>query len=101
MVAKNADEYDQLLAFVFEKKPLIPGALIKGLAQEAINNSSLNKIIFKQITSTDTNNFVPLEILLENVKTRTLILWGDHDRVLHVSGARVLESAMPIRKQSS
>jgi pimeloyl-ACP methyl ester carboxylesterase len=24
-----------------------------------------------------------------------LILWGDRDRVLHVSGAKILEAAMP------
>ena len=98
LVAKNTDEYDQLLDFVFVKKPFIPGAIKKGLTQEAIDNSPLNKIIFKQITSTDTNNFVPLEVLLKNTETKTLILWGDHDRVLHVSGAKVLEAAMPNAK---
>ncbi len=50
------------------------------------------------IGSVDPDNLVPLEILLKNAQTRTLILWGDNDRVLHMSGAKVLESAMPNAK---
>ena len=98
LVAKNEAEYDQLLDFVFVKKPFIPGPIKRYLSQEAINHSPLNQVIFKQISSTDPNNFVPLEVLLKNVKTKTLILWGDRDRVLHVSGGKLLESAMPNAK---
>ncbi len=37
-------------------------------------------------------------VLLKGLSTRTLILWGARDRVLHVSGAKILESAMPRAK---
>jgi len=36
-----------------------------------------------------------LETLLKELPVQTLILWGDHDRVLHVSGADILNSIMP------
>jgi pimeloyl-ACP methyl ester carboxylesterase len=95
LVAANAEEFDRLLDFVFAERPFIPGPIKGHLAQEAIAHRLLNQRIFEQITSTDASNFVPLEKLLKNVQTRTLILWGDRDRVLHVSGAKILESAMP------
>ena len=98
LVVENAEEYDQLLDFIFVQKPPIPGAIKRHLVQEAIEHRPLNQIIFKQITSTDTENFVPLEVLLKGAQTKTLILWGDNDRVLHMSGAKVLELVMPNAK---
>ena len=98
LVVASTEEYDQLLDFIFVKRPPIPGAIKRHLAQEAIDHRSLNQIIFKQITSTDAENVVPLEVLLKNAKTKTLILWGDSDKVLHMSGAQVLASVMPNAK---
>ena len=98
LVVENEEEYDQLLDFIFVNKPFIPGAIKRHLVKDAINHQPLNQIIFKQIASIDPDNFVPLEILLKNIQTKTLILWGDNDRVLHVSGAKILESAMPNAK---
>ena len=45
-----------------------------------------------------TEDFMPLEMLLKNSQTPALILWGDNDRVLHMSGAKILESVMPNAK---
>ena len=39
-----------------------------------------------------------LEVLLAQSSIPTLILWGAEDRILHVSGARILESVMPKAK---
>ena len=98
LVAGNAEEYDQLLDFVFVKKPVIPGAIKRYLVEEAISHRPLNQIIYKQITSANTDNFIPLEVLLKGTQTKTLILWGDKDRVLHMSAAKTLESVMPNAK---
>ena len=95
---ENEEEYDRLLDFVFVKRPTIPGAIKRYLVEEAISHRPLNQIIYKQIASTDTKNFVPLEILLKDNQVKTLILWGDKDRVLHMSAAKNLESAMPNAK---
>jgi pimeloyl-ACP methyl ester carboxylesterase len=95
LVPENKKEYEKLLDFVFVNKPVIPGAIVSHLVQEAINHRPLNQKIFKQIKSNDTENQVPLEVLLSDVQTKTLILWGDSDRVLHMSGAKILTSAMP------
>lgn len=94
LVANSPEEYDELLDFVFVKRPPIPGSIKRHLTQEAIDHRPLNQLIFEQIKSTTENSYVPLEVLLKNVQTKTLIVWGDKDRVLHVSGAHVLESAM-------
>jgi pimeloyl-ACP methyl ester carboxylesterase len=86
-------DFDRLMDFVFVKSPPIPGTLKRYFANNAIHHSPLNKKIGLQIKLY--SDFVPLEVALRNSKTRTLVLWGDGDRVLHVSGADVLHSAMP------
>ncbi len=96
LIVENKKDYDRLIDFVFVKRPSIPGAIKRYFTQEAIHHRPLNQIIFKQIRSAD--DFIPLEVSLRNSKTKTLILWGDKDRVLHVSGAKILQSVMPNAK---
>jgi len=38
---------------------------------------------------------VALEPDLPKIKARTLVLWGDHDRVLDVSCVQILEKGLP------
>jgi pimeloyl-ACP methyl ester carboxylesterase len=97
LVARDVEEYDRLLDFVFVKRPFIPGAIKRHLVQEAIENHPMNLRIFKQIRK-EGMSALPLEILLDGLPVPTLIVWGDQDRVLHVSGARILESVMPMAK---
>nr|ADH59406.1 esterase/lipase [uncultured bacterium] len=95
LIAKNAEDYEYLLDFVFVKKPFIPGPVKKSLIQVAIEHEPLYQKIFKQLlSSTDS----PLEIVLEGLPVPTLIIWGAQDRVLHVSGAKILESVIPKAK---
>lgn len=96
LVVESMEEYDHLLEFVFVKRPFIPYPVKYVLAQEAIRHRSLNHKIFKQLHSS--LETVHLEKLLKGGKVPTLILWGEKDRVLHVSGSEILESVMPEAK---
>ena len=82
--------------FVFVKRLFIPRAIKKHFIQEAIEHQPLNSKIFKQLLSS--RDVPPLKVLLEGVSVPTLIVWGTHDRVLHVSGAKILEAVMPEAK---
>lgn len=93
LIVENSADYDRLMDFVFVKKPFVPGVVKRYFANEAVAHRPLNQIIFEQIRSGDGPE--PLEVLLDNSKLRTLIMWGDRDRVLHVSGADVLRAVMP------
>lgn len=92
LVAENAEDYERLLDFVFVKKPFIPRALKKVLVREAIEHQPLNRRIFKQLRSSV--DMPPLEVMLKGLRVPTLIVWGAEDRVLHVTGAKILESVM-------
>lgn len=92
LFANNVQEYDRLLDFVFVKRPFIPGPIKRHLVQEAIENHPLNRRISKQIKAVQAS---PLEALLDGLPVPACIVWGSGDRVLHVSGAKVLQSVMP------
>jgi abhydrolase domain-containing protein 6 len=92
LVVRNVEDYERLLDFVFVKRPFIPLPIKKVLIQEAIEHQPLNRKIFKQLRSSV--DVPPLEVLLKGLSVKTLIVWGAQDRVLHISGAKILESVM-------
>lgn len=96
LVVESVEDYERLLDFVFVKRPFIPHPIKKVLIQEAIEHQPLNRKIFQQLLSSA--DVPPLEVLLKGLPVPTLIVWGAQDRVLHVSGAKILESVMPKAK---
>jgi len=93
LVARNVADYERLLDFVFVERPFIPLPIKKFLIQEAIAHQTLNDKIFEQILKS--RDLTPLEALLKGSPVKTLVVWGAQDRVLHVSGAKVIGSVMP------
>ncbi len=69
--------------------PFIPRPMLNVMARERINNYDLEKRIFKEL-STDS-----IEEHVAGLKTPTLIVWGDNDRVINMATAGVLNKLMP------
>jgi len=91
LVAGSVDEFDRLLKFVFFTPPEIPSFAKKLLVGEAMKHKAGNERIFKQLSG----ELEALEPDLPRIKARTLVLWGDRDRVLDVSSVQVLERGLP------
>jgi abhydrolase domain-containing protein 6 len=83
LVASSPKEFDRLLNNVFARRPYAPKAVVRYLADHAIRNSAKSAKIFAEMQT----NEPPLAELLPKIEAPTLIVWGDHDRVLHVSCA--------------
>jgi pimeloyl-ACP methyl ester carboxylesterase len=88
LIVKNVEDYDRLLAFNFYKPFPIPSFIKKVLAEKAVNASAFNQKIFKESLEVD---FLLLESKLGMIKAPTLIVWGDSDKVIHVSSVPVFE----------
>jgi len=91
LVAGTVEEYDRLIKFVFSTPPDIPRFVKKPLVEEAQRHQASNQRIFEQISSEN----VALEPDLPKITTRTLVLWGDQDRVIDVSCVQVLKNGLP------
>jgi pimeloyl-ACP methyl ester carboxylesterase len=90
LVARNVPEFDRLLNNVFAKRPYLPRSVLKLFAAYAIHGSAKSATIFADMQSNDP----PLESRLPLIQAPTLIIWGDQDRVLHVSGAEVFRKGI-------
>ncbi|MGH7859987.1 MAG: alpha/beta fold hydrolase, partial [Candidatus Binatia bacterium] len=87
----DVEGFDRLLRFVFVDIPPIPGPVKRHLAARAVADREFNEKITKDLL----DGFEPLEPKLRDLQVPALVVWGDQDRLLHVSGASVLESIMP------
>jgi len=90
LVARTPAEFEQLLDFVFVHRPWVPRAVVGALAQHAAQNAAYDQQIFDGLVAEP-----PLEPQVKGLATPTLIVWGDHDRALHYSGAEVLHGLLP------
>jgi pimeloyl-ACP methyl ester carboxylesterase len=90
LVAKTVPEFDRLLNKVFTRRPYLPRSVFKLFAAYAIRGSAKSARIFADMQSNDP----PLEDRLPLIQAPTLIIWGDQDRVLNVSGAEVFRQGI-------
>ncbi|MCF8054867.1 MAG: alpha/beta hydrolase [Deltaproteobacteria bacterium] len=85
---KNREEMDALLDMVFNKKPVIPFVLMEYLVREAIAESSFREKVAHEIWKEEK---YALENDSSKIKAKTLIIWGQNDRLTHISGAEILQ----------
>ena len=90
LVASSHPEFDRLLNNVFAKRPYAPKAVLRYLADHAIRNSAKSAKIFEEMQTNDP----PLAELLPKIESPALIVWGDQDRVLHVSSAELFRQGI-------
>ncbi len=89
LIVESVSDYDKLLDFTFVKPPSLPDPLKSHFAEMAVQSKDFNKKVF--IEATPGNQ---LERIMREIRAKTLILWGDTDRVLSVSSARVLQKGI-------
>lgn len=90
LVARSVPEFERLLDKVFVKRPYLPKPVFRLLAQHAIRNSAKSAKIFAEMQANDP----PLLERLAQIKAPALIIWGEQDRVLHVSCAEVFRQSI-------
>ena len=90
LVPATVKDFGKLLDNVFGKRPYIPGPLIKFLAAQTIGRAAKSARIFDEIQVGDP----PLEQRLDQIKAPTLIIWGDQDKLIHVSAAEIFHKAI-------
>ena len=91
LVARNEKEYDRLMKFVFVRPPFIPGPIKKILSDRAVQNGSFNEKVFSDIVKKPAT--LTPEIL-GTIKAPVLVIWGDCDRILHISSVSVLKKGI-------
>ena len=89
LMARNEDEYAQILPFVMSKPPRVPRFLLNVLAQERIRNFDLEQRIYSEDVG------YQMEPHIAGLPTPTLIVWGKEDRSHNVAAAGILHKLLP------
>ncbi|MCO4772368.1 MAG: alpha/beta fold hydrolase [Deltaproteobacteria bacterium] len=92
LLVNDLEDFDRLLSFVFVQPPSLPRVVKRFFANRAVESRPFNDKIWGDISG---ENYQPLEPHLASITARTLVLWGDGDRVLHPSGADVFAAGIP------
>lgn len=90
LLVSGRNDYDRFLGVVFVKPPFIPLPVKWHLADRALASRQFNSKVFREI------NTMPalIEDKLHRLTMPVLIIWGDKDMVLDVSGVTVLEKGI-------
>ncbi len=91
LFAATTAEYDAVMRICFTRPPFVPYCVRHELALAASRNYALHTRIFRELLAGPT----ALEEMVAGLATPTLIVWGDRDRVLDVSGAAILRRSLP------
>lgn len=90
LVVTSEAGLNRLLDKAFMKRPYIPGPVIKFMSKRVVAGSEKTGKIFAEIQTTAP----PLADLLGQITAPTLIIWGDQDRLIHVSAAQVFHQGI-------
>jgi pimeloyl-ACP methyl ester carboxylesterase len=90
LLISSPDDLEKLLPYLFVKPPPMPGAFKKVMANQAMAAREFNAKIGKDYF----DEKLALEPFLPMIQAPVLIIWGDKDRILDVSGASVLEKGL-------
>ncbi|MEX2480282.1 MAG: alpha/beta hydrolase [Gammaproteobacteria bacterium] len=91
LITNTLADFERLAALCFSRQPPMPAQFKRALLARARAEAPFNAKIFDELFAEP----VALESRVEGLATRTLLVWGDEDRIVHPSGIDVLAGLLP------
>ena len=91
LIVNRPEDFDTMFEFAAVVRPWIPGPIKRHLAEQAMRQRDFNAKVVRDLAETP----LSLEPLLQDHPVPALIVWGEQDRIVHVSGAAILAGRMP------
>lgn len=86
LLVRSAEDFDALMELAFSRPPSIPGPLRRAMTAFAVRKQAAYARIFEDLIEAGEG---ALELLLPRIETRTLVVWGEDDRLVHPSSVGV------------
>lgn len=96
LIATKPEEFAQVVDFVMEEKPYIPGPVAKVEAEKAASRVEINRKIFKDIREDMKLN---LAERMPGIQAPVLIMWGAQDRAINVKNIDKYAELIPNAKK--
>jgi len=90
LVPTTVPGVERLLDKCFGKRPFIPKAVVKALSRQVISRAEKTGRIFDELQLDDP----PLAERIKHINAPTLIIWGNQDRLIHVSAAGLFKGGI-------
>jgi abhydrolase domain-containing protein 6 len=90
LVVSSIEGFERLMNNLFVKRPFVPRAVLKYLAQVTASRSAKTQMVFSELQA----NNPPLLEKLGNIKAPTFIVWGDQDKLIHFSAAEIFRKGI-------
>lgn len=91
LILHDKDNFEALAKFTMARPPFVPGPIRNLLAERAVARAEQNRSIFNDLVMRP----VSVTDALRGFTAPVLITWGSEDRVVHRSGAAVLNAVLP------
>jgi pimeloyl-ACP methyl ester carboxylesterase len=89
LIAQSPDDFARIINLVMADPPYMPYSIKRVLGERAARDAKLHTEIFEQIAKDE-----PLEKIATRITAPSLIVWGEKDQVLDVSGAHILHQVL-------
>nr|XP_020466800.1 monoacylglycerol lipase ABHD6 [Monopterus albus] len=93
LIPTTVQEMEDMAKLCYYNLPKISRQLLRGLLNNRIPNNDFYREVFMEIVG-DKNRYL-LQENLHLIKAPLQVIWGKEDQVLDVSGAAVLQAALP------
>lgn len=91
LVPKTMDEFESMLGYAFHRQPFMPWPAKSVTGAEYLERSSFNEKMWADIMA----NRVDAAERLKDIRMPVLLMWGDKDRIIHVSTLGVFQQGLP------
>ena len=91
LLVNNAEDYDRVMKLNFSKPIWLPGQVKRYFAEKAVAARPFNRKVEMDCRA----ELYELGPELGQIRARTLILWGDDDRILDKSAVSLFERGIP------
>lgn len=90
-VVREEDEFEPFVRFVVERKPFMPGVVLRAMARDFVARRSMNEKILDELV----DDAIDLRERLREIAVPTMVLWGDRDRLIDLSAGKVFHRSIP------
>ncbi len=92
---ESREDFNRLWDYVFHEQPFLPWPIRSAAAREYIQRNPFYLKMLDEIKDPESMAPAAITDMLKDLRTPTFVLWGDNDRVLHVSSVEVYKRHLP------
>lgn len=92
LTAGSQRDYERVLGLLYKRPPKMSSSLQKRKLARAMEHQAFEEQSWKQMWE---NRPYLFEQVLPEIKVRSLLFWGDSNKVAHVTGAKIVSQGMP------